>query len=91
MPQWSSGLRLTSAGHVTDEIPALDEVGLLALQPDDALICPLLEGLVLVKSLLGLLQTEMKLGMTFTHESKPGFMHLKKNGLHGRVARTKEY
>lgn len=43
------------AGNVTDEVPGLDEVGLLALQLDHTLVRPLLEGLVLVETLLRLL------------------------------------
>lgn len=50
------GVWLTFAGHITDQVPTLDEVGFFALQPNDALIRPLLEGLVLIKALLGLLQ-----------------------------------
>lgn len=49
-------LSLTFAGHVTDQLPALDEVGLFALQSDNTLICPLLKDLVLIKALLGLLR-----------------------------------
>lgn len=49
-------LWLTFAGHVTDQVPALDEVGLFALQADDTLISSLLEDLILIKALFGLLQ-----------------------------------
>ena len=45
----------TFAGNITDEVPAFNEVGLFALQLDDALIRPLLEVLVLVEALLRLL------------------------------------
>lgn len=49
-------LWLTFAGHVTDQVPALDKVGLFALQADDTLISSLLEDLILIKALFGLLQ-----------------------------------
>lgn len=45
----------TLAGNITDEVPAFNEVGLFALQPDDALVRPLLEVLLLVEALLRLL------------------------------------
>ena len=45
----------TLAGNVTDEVPGLDEIRLLALQLDHTLIRPLLKALVLVKTLLRLL------------------------------------
>lgn len=50
----------TSAGNITDEVPALDEVGLFALQPDDALIRALLKVLLLVKTLLRLLREKQQ-------------------------------
>lgn len=50
----------TSAGNITDEVPALDEVGLFALQPDDALIRSLLELLLLVKTFLRLLREKQQ-------------------------------
>lgn len=43
------------AGNITDEVPGFDELRLLALQLDHTLVRPLLEALVLVKTLLRLL------------------------------------
>lgn len=48
----------TSPGDVADEVPPFNEVGLFALQPDDALIRAFLKVLVLVEALLGLLVEE---------------------------------
>lgn len=42
----------TLAGDVTDEVPGFDEIPFLALQFDHALVRPLFEAIVLVKTLL---------------------------------------